>query len=60
MHGQDWIKQMCKTDPMRLGNEPKQSPIAIEAPRPSQLDNLNPRLLVTVQKFIRHLPGRIR
>src|ERR1051326_5508453 len=58
MHGQHWIKQMCKTDPMRLGNEPKQSPIAIEAPGSTQLNNLNPRLVVTVEKFIRHLTGR--
>src|SRR3954464_10568233 len=58
MHGQHWIKQMCKTDPMRLRNEPKQSPIAIEAPGSTQLNNLNPRFVVTVEKFIRHLTGR--
>ena len=43
----------CASDTSR-----KQRTVAVEAPRPAAFDDLQPRLVVAVQQFVRHRAGR--
>ena len=55
---QHGIEEMRHPDALRLGHQPKQRAVAVEAPRPAAFDDLQPRLVVAVQQFVRHRAGR--
>ena len=52
MDGQQRVEQVREADALGLGHEPEQRPIAVEAPRPSLGDNLEPGLVVTVEQLV--------
>ena len=43
---------------MRLGDQAEQRAVAVEAPGPALLDDLEPRLVVAVEQLVGHLAGR--
>src|SRR6516164_10939514 len=52
MNSKHRIEQMRQTDTMRLGNQAKQVPFAVEAPGATVLDNFKARLVMAVEQFI--------
>ncbi len=42
-------------DAVGLGDEAEEATVAVEAPRPPQLDHLDARFVVTVEEFVRDL-----
>ena len=52
MDRQHRIEEMSETDSVRLGDEPEQWPVAVEAPWPPLLDDLEARLVVAVKQFV--------
>jgi hypothetical protein len=55
--GENGVEQVCEANPLRLGYQPEQAAVAVEAPRPSLFDNLEPRLVIAIQQFVRDLAG---
>jgi hypothetical protein len=53
VHCKHWIKQMCKTDTLRLGDQSEEPSITIETPGAPFLNQLYSRLVVAVQELIR-------
>src|SRR5207248_3794498 len=53
------IKQMREADAMSLRHKPERASIAIEAPGPAHLDDLQPGLVVPVEELIFDLAGRV-
>ena len=49
MYGKHWVKQVGQADTMRLRNQAKQMPVAVEAPRAAVLDDLEPRLVMAIE-----------
>ena len=49
---------MCEVDTQRLGHQPKQLPVAVEAPRPPLLDYLQARFVVAVEDLTAQLATR--
>jgi hypothetical protein len=43
-----------QADAVRLGNEAEESAVAVEAPWPARFDDLETRLVVPVEDFVRH------
>ena len=58
VHRQDRVEQMGQANAVRLGDQPEQGAIAVEAPRPALLDQLQARLVVAVQELVGDLSGR--
>ena len=58
VHGEHGIEEMGEADPLRFGDEAEQRAVAVEAPGPSGLDDLEPGLVVTVQQLVGDLAGR--
>ena len=52
VYREDRVEEVCQADAMRLGDEPKQSAVAVEAPRPTQLHHFYPLLVVTIQQLV--------
>ena len=52
------VEQVREADAVRLGDEPEQRAVAVEAPGPALLDDLEPRLVVAVEQLVRDLAGR--
>src|SRR6266850_4404108 len=52
MNGEDRIEKVCKANAMRLGHEPEEMPVGVEAPRPTSFDDFEPWLIVTIEDFI--------
>ena len=48
---------MCEPNSLRLGDSPEQRAVAVEAPGPSALDELEPGLVVAIQDLVRNLAG---
>ena len=46
VNGQDRIEEMRQADALRLGDQAEERAVAIEAPRPALLHDLEPRLVV--------------
>lgn len=59
MNRENWIEEVGQSDAMCFGDEPEDIAVAIEAPRPSLLDEFEARFVVAVEKDVRHLPRRI-
>jgi hypothetical protein len=57
VHRQHGIEEMRKPDALGLRHEAKERAIAVEAPRPTLLDEFEARLVVAVEQFVRHLAG---
>ena len=58
MDCQQRVEQVREADALGLGHEPEQRPVAVEAPRPSLVDNLEPGLVVTVEQLVGDRAGR--
>jgi len=56
VHGQHRIKQVGQANAVRLGREPKQGAVAVEAPGTARFHHLQTRLIVAIQDFFRHPP----
>ena len=48
MDGEDRVEQVRQADTMRLGNEAKQTPVAVKAPRAAVLDYLDARFVMPI------------
>jgi len=46
-----------EADALRLGDQAEERAVAIEAPRPALLHDLESRLVMPVQQFVGHLTG---
>src|SRR5262249_32830245 len=46
-----------KANALRLGDEPEQGAVSVEAPRAAFFDDLQARLVVAIEQLIRHLAG---
>ena len=57
VHGKHGVEQMREADALCLGDQAEQCTVAVEAPRPADLDDLQLRLVVTVQKLVGDLAG---
>ena len=55
---QQRVEQMRKPDALRLGHEPEQGAVAVEAPRPPLGDDLEPVLVVAVEQLVGDRAGR--
>ena len=52
MHGEHRVEEMRETDSLRLGDQAEQRAVSVEAPWPTDFDDLEPGVVVTVQKLI--------
>ena len=52
------VEQMGQPDALRFGHQPEQRAVAVEAPGPALLDDLEPRLVVAVEQLVGDLAGR--
>ena len=57
VHGEHGVEEVCEADALRLGDQAKQGAVAVEAPGPADLDDLQVGLVVTVQKLVGDLAG---
>ena len=53
------VEEVREADALRLGDQPEQRAVAVEAPRPALLDDLEARLVVAVEQLVRDLAGRV-
>ena len=51
------VEQVREADALRLGDEAEQRAVAVEAPRPALLHELEARLVVAIEQLVRHLAG---
>jgi hypothetical protein len=56
---QDRVEEVREPDAVRLRHQPEERPVAVEAPRPPQLDDLDPRLVVPVEQHVGDLAGGV-
>ena len=49
---QHGVEQMRQADPLRLGDQPEERAVAVEAPGPPLLGDLEPRLVVPVEQLV--------
>ena len=59
MHRQHRIEQVRQADPVRLRDQTKLMPVAVEAPRPAFRGDLQTRLIVAVEQLVGELAGRV-
>ena len=52
------IEEVRQADAVRLGDQAEERAVAVEAPGPALLDDLEARLVVAVEQLVRHLAGR--
>ena len=57
MHGEHRVEEMREADTLGLGDQAEEGAVAVEAPRPADLDDLQLGLVVSVQKLVGHLAG---
>ena len=50
--GQHRIEEVRQADAVRLGDQPEQRAVAVEAPGPALLDDLEPGLVVAVEQLV--------
>lgn len=58
--GQHRIEQVGQPDAVGLGHQPEQGSVAVEAPRPPLLDDLQAGLVVAVEELVPDPPGGAR
>ena len=54
MNGEHRVEEMRQTDPVRLGDESEQRTVAVEAPRPTGLCNLQAGFVVAIKNLVCH------
>ena len=59
LHGQERIKQVGERDPLGLRHETEQRAVRIHRPRPPDLLDAQPRLVVAVEELLVRLAGRV-
>jgi len=59
MNGKDRIKKVCKPDAVGFRNKAKKTPVSIETPRTTLLNNLKARFVMAIKEDIGHTAGRI-
>jgi len=52
VHSQYRVEEMSEPDAMRLRDEPEARPVTIEAPWPTQFDDIDSRFVVTVEQLV--------
>ena len=57
VHREHGVEQVREADALRLGDQAEEGAVAVEAPGPPGLDDLQPLLGVAVQKLVGHLAG---
>jgi len=57
MHRQHRVEQVREPNAVGFGDQPEQGAVAVEAPGAALLDQLQARLVVTVQELVRDLAG---
>ena len=55
---QHGVEQMCEADTLRFGDQPKERPVAVEAPGPPLGDDLQAGLVVAVQQLVGDRAGQ--
>ena len=55
--GQQRVEEVGEADALGLGGEPEQRAVAVEAPRPAALDDLERRLAVAVEELAAERPA---
>ena len=59
MDGEHRIEQVRQADALRLGDEAEEFAVAVEAPGPALLDDLEPGFVVTIQQRVPDAARRI-
>ena len=57
VHRENGIEEMRQADALRLGDQPEQGAVAVEAPRPAGFGDFEPLLVVAVQQLVGDLAG---
>ena len=57
VHRQDGVEEVGQADSERLRDEPEQRAVAVEAPRPALLHQIEPGLVVPIEQLVGHLAG---
>ncbi len=57
MHGRHRVEQMREPDALGLGNQPEECAVAVEAPRPALLDDVQSSLVVAVKERVGDAAG---
>src|SRR5262245_14985261 len=57
MHREHWVEEMRESDAMRLGHEPESRAVAVEAPRPALLNDVETGFIVAVEQLVGYLAG---
>ena len=57
--GEHRVEEVGEADAVRLGDEAEERAVAVEAPRPARLDDLEARLVVAVEELVRDAAGRV-
>jgi hypothetical protein len=53
-----WIEEMRESNTVRFGNKAEERTITVKAPWPAGFNDLEARLIVPVQNFVRHTTVR--
>ena len=53
------VEEVGEADALRLGDQAEERAVAVEAPGPALLDDLEPRLVVAVEQLVGDLAGRV-
>ncbi len=51
------VEEVREANALGLGDQAEQRAVAVEAPRPALLDQVEPRLVVAIEQLVRHLAG---
>ena len=57
MDREHWIEQVRQPYSVGFGNQPEKGAVAVEAPRPALLRNLDSWLIVSIEEFVGYLAG---
>ena len=57
MDGEQRIEQVGQIDPVCLRDQAKELPVAIEAPWATVFEDLQPRLVMPIEQFVRNAAG---
>ena len=59
MDRQERVKQVRQPDSVRFGQQAEQCAVAVEAPRPACLRNLERRLPIAIEQLVAETTGRV-
>jgi hypothetical protein len=58
VNGEHWVEQVGEMDAVGFGDEAEKGAVAVKAPRPAQLDDFDPWLVLPVEEFVRDRGGQ--